>query len=112
MLLDKDEDTGVDIWLGWLDGWDEAPCMWGDDTGDGEEERDKLLDRDIADPCNGWEIGPDDEVPVEDDAVNEEPPCKWLEVGATGWPVALKSWLEYNWSTAECIGNTASMSHY
>ena len=111
LVDDSDEDVGNAIWLGWLDGCDEAPCIWGDDTGDGDEESDRLLDRDIAEPCKEWEIGPDGEVPVDDNVVNEEPPCPWFEGGAPGWFATLNSWLEYNWSTAECIGNTASILH-
>ena len=109
LVDDNDEDVGVDIWLGWLDGWEEAPWICGEDTGDGDEDRDKLLDKDMAEFCKEWEIGPDDEVPVEDNEVNEDPPCAWFGGGAPGWFAALNSWLEYNWSTAECIGSTASI---
>ena len=110
--VDNVDEVDVDMWLGWFDGWVGAPCMWGDDTGDGEEDKDKLLERDIAEPWSEWEIWFDDDVPVEDDTANDDPGWAWLEGGGTaGWLAAFKSWLEYSWSTAECIGKTASISH-
>ena len=100
------------MWLEWFDEWVDIPWMCGDDTGEGEDDRDKLLDSDIADPGKWCDIGPEDETPVEDDDVNEDDPCAWLGEGATGWVAAVNNWFEYNWSTvAECIGNTASISH-
>ena len=104
----EEADVGI-MWLGWFTGCEACAC--GEETGDGDDERDKLLDKDIADPCKEWAaIWPLDEVPVADEEVNEEPECMWLAADPpTPAPWAVSNWLEYNWSTAECIGNTASI---
>ena len=104
-----DDEEGI-MWLWWFAGWDvEAPWAWGDATGDGDDDSDKLLDKDIAEPCREWDICPLDEVPVEEDEVNDDPAWTLFEVGTPWWVAAVNNWFEYNWSTAECIGNTASI---
>ena len=107
-VADNDEAVEAWIWFEWFDEWVDKPWICGDETGEGEEDNDKLLESDIAEPGKWCDIGPEDETPVDEDDVNEDDPWAWFEEGA-----ALNNWFEYNWSTvAECIGNTASMSHY
>lgn len=111
-VADSDETVDDDIWFEWFDECVDSPWICGDDTGDGEDDTDKLLDSDMADPGKWWDNDPEEETPAEDDGAKEDPPCAWFDIGAPGWLAALNNWFEYNWSTvAECIGNTASISH-